>query len=257
MGLKYKKGETMLALVGLGINGDLTLRGIELIKRAEEVYAEFYTGILEESWKKRIEELSGKRIVVLDREKLESSFLVEKAKKKRIVLLTVGDPLAATTHCTHLYDAKKKGIKVEIVHNSSIFSAAPGKCGLQHYKFGKTATLAYWKKNYEPTSALEIVEWNLKNGLHTLLLLDLDKELGAMDAKTAFLQIEKIGKKIGKRTISNLAVISRLGWKDEKINYGKISKLKKMNLGKPPFCFIIPGKLHFLEEENLQFYSVP
>ncbi|MFA5077485.1 MAG: diphthine synthase [Candidatus Micrarchaeia archaeon] len=242
----------MLSLIGLGISGDLTLRGLDAAKRSDEAYAEMHTGILQDGWLKRMERTIGKKISILEREKLESDFISERAKDRDVALLVPGDPLAATTHYTHVQDAKKAGVEVSVVHNSSIFTAAPGKCGLQHYKFGKTATLAYWRKNYEPTSALEIVGQNQERGLHTLLLLDLDKALGPMGAKTAFIQIKKIEGKLGGKIVDKLVVLSRVGWEDEKISYGKMRELEKKNLGKPPFCFIIPGKLHFAEEENLE-----
>ena len=241
-------------MIGLGVSGDLTLRGKELAKKSDEAYAEVHTGILQEGWQKRMEKTIGKKITLVEREVLESDFIVKRAKEKDVALLVAGDPLAATTHYTHLQDARKAGIEVKVVHNSSIFTAAPGKAGLQHYKFGKTATLAYWRKNYEPVSALEIAEQNRKNGLHTLLLLDLDKDMGPMGAKTAFSQIGKMEEKLGRKIISKLAVLSRVGWDDEKISYGAVDELKKRNLGKPPFCFIIPGKLHFAEEENLEAF---
>lgn len=244
----------MLCLIGLGISGDITLNGRELAKKADEVYCEFYTGILQKGFKGKLEKLIGKKIKTIKREKLESNFIVKRAVRKNVALLVPGDPLSATTHYTLVQDAKKLGIKIKIVHNSSIFTSATGKCGLQHYKFGKTATLANWKQNYKPVSALEIVEENLKSGLHTLLLLDLD-EGKPMDAKTAFAQIEKIELKLGRKIIGKLIVLSRLGWNDEKIVYGGISELKNVFVGKPPFCFIVPGRLHFAEEENLEEFK--
>lgn len=246
----------MLFLIGLGVSGDLTLRGVELAKKSDELYSEMHTGILQKGWLKKMEKIIGKRISVLEREKLESNFILKKAKEKKIALLVPGDPLAATTHYTHVQDAKKAGIEVKVVHNSSIFTAAPGKAGLQHYKFGKTTTLAYWRRNYQPVSALEIVEENRKNGMHSLILLDLDKSLGPMYAKTAFRQIKKIEEKLGRKVIEKLVVLSRVGWDDEKISYGRIDKLREKNLGKPPFCFIVPGKLHFIEEENLEEFRI-
>lgn len=247
----------MLALIGMGISGDLTLRGVELAKKCKEVYSETHTGTLQPGWQKRTEKTIGRKIRILEREQLESDFIVGRAKGRKVALLVPGDPLAATTHYTHVQDARKAGVEVKVVHNSSIFTAAPGKAGLQHYKFGKTATLAYWRKNYEPVSALEVVEENLRNGLHTLLLLDLDKTLGPMAAKAAFSQIEKMEGKLGRKVVGKLVVLSRVGWKDEKISYGTVAELKARNaeLGKPPFCFIIPGKLHFAEEENLQEFA--
>ena len=62
----------MLALIGLGISGDLTLRGKELAEKADEVYAEMHTGVLQNEWIRRMEELLGKSITILEREKLEA-----------------------------------------------------------------------------------------------------------------------------------------------------------------------------------------
>jgi len=241
----------MLSLVGLGIAYDITLEGLEEAKSADELYLESYTMPIEEKEISKLEKAIGKKMVRLPREKVESTFLVERAKEHNTVLLVVGDPLAATTHISLLIDAKKAGIPIKIIHNSSILSAALGKSGLQPYRFGKTVTLAYWRKNYEPVSPLQLIEQNLSLDMHTLLLLDLDPELGPMDAKTALEQLEKMEKKYGKRVFGKLVVLSRLGHPDEKITFGTREGLKKKNLGKPPFCFCIPAKLHPIEEEYI------
>jgi diphthine synthase len=240
-----------LSLVGLGIAYDITLAGLEEAKAADELYLESYTMPIEEKEISKLEKAIGKKMVRLPREKVESKFLVERAKERNACLLVVGDPLSATTHVSLLIDAKKAGVQVKIIHNSSILSAAPGKSGLQPYRFGKTVTLAYWRKNYEPVSPLQLIEQNLSMDMHTLLLLDLDPELGPMDAKTALEQLEKMEKKYGKRVFGKLVVLSRVGHPDEKITYGTRAELKSKNLGKPPFCFCIPAKLHPIEEEYL------
>jgi diphthamide biosynthesis methyltransferase len=51
--------------------------------------------------------------------------------------------------------------------------------------------------------------------------------------------------------IGKIVLCSRLGTKDSKIFYKNIENLKKLNV-KKPYCFIIPSKLHFLEEEILK-----
>lgn len=241
----------MLSLVGLGIAYDITLEGLREAKEAEELYLEAYTMPIEEKEISKLEKSMGKKMARLSREKVESKFLVERAKECKVVLLVVGDPLAATTHISLAIDAKKAGVPLKIIHNSSILSAAPGKSGLQPYRFGKTVTLAYWRKNYEPTSPLKLIEENLSLDMHTLLLLDLDPECGPMDAKAALEQLEKMEKKYGKRVFEKLVVLSRVGHPDEKITYGTREQLKTKNLGKPPFCFCIPAKLHPIEEEYL------
>lgn len=241
----------MLSLVGLGIAYDITLEGLNEAKKADELYLESYTMPIEEKEISRLEKAVGRKFTRLSRDKVESKFLVERAKEKSVCLLVVGDPLSATTHISLLIDAKKAKIAVKIIHNSSILSAALGKSGLQPYRFGKTVTLAYWRKNYEPISPLQLIEQNLSMDMHTLLLLDLDPELGPMDAKFALEQIEKMEKKYGKKVFDDLVVLSRVGHPDEKITVGSRSKLKSKNLGKPPFCFCIPAKLHPAEEEYL------
>jgi len=115
----------MLSLVGLGIAYDPTLEGLKEAKAADELYLESYTMPMEEKEIAELEKAIGKRMIRLAREKVEGSFLIQKAKEKSVCLLVVGDPLSATTHISLLMDAKKAGIPARIVHNSSILSAAP------------------------------------------------------------------------------------------------------------------------------------
>lgn len=241
----------MLSLVGLGIAYDITLEGLSEAKKCDELYLESYTMPIEDKEIAKLEKAIGRKAVHLPRDKVESPFLIQQAKSKSVCLLVVGDPLAATTHISLLIDAKRAGVSVRIVHNSSVLSAALGKSGLQPYRFGKTATLAYWRKNYEPISPLQLIEQNLSLDMHTLLLLDVDPELGPMDAKAALEQIEKMEKKYGKRVFDRLIILSRVGHPDEKITCGTREELKKKDLGKPPFCFAIPARLHPVEEEYL------
>ncbi|MDD5096699.1 MAG: diphthine synthase [Candidatus ainarchaeum sp.] len=247
----------MLSLVGLGVAYDITLEGLSEAKKSDELYLESYTMPMEEKEISRLEKIAGRKFMRLPRDKVESKFLVERAKENKVCLLVVGDPLSATTHAALLIDAKKAGIPVRVIHNSSILSAAPGKSGLQPYRFGKTVTLAYWRKNYEPVSPLQLIEQNLSMGMHTLLLLDLDPLLGPMDARAALDQLDRMEKKYGKKVFSELVVLSRVGHPDEKISFGTRASLKKKNLGKPPSCFCIPAKLHPVEEECLSLLKPP
>ena len=231
----------MLYLIGAGISGDLTLEGVEALKKAEEIYIEVYTNppLLEKM--KEIEKTIGKEMKHIGRNDVESSFLAERAQEKTVALISGGDPLTATTHIVLIMDCKKKNIPVEIVHNSSIYTAAAGKSGLQIYRFGKTASLVNPRPNYKPTSPIDIVKKNLDMDMHSLVLLDTEPE--PMDAKTALDMLSGFGMAV---------VLSRLGENDEKISYGAIDELKKKDLGKPPFSIIIPAKLHVIEEEYLE-----
>ena len=55
----------MLSFVGLGLSrNDISIKAIEEIKKADEVYAEFYTGRICDGIEK-IEEITGRKIKVI------------------------------------------------------------------------------------------------------------------------------------------------------------------------------------------------
>ncbi|MBI5227260.1 diphthine synthase [Candidatus Micrarchaeota archaeon] len=241
-----------LFLIGSGVSFDLTLEGIRLLKECDEVFIETYTNPIEQTKIKALERLIGKPIVLLERTHLESSYLVNKAKSSKIGIIASGDPLTATTHITLVIEAKQKGVLVKVIHNSSIYSVAPARSGLQIYRFGKTASLVNPRENYKPTSSLDIIRENLSRNLHTLVLLDTEPK--PMEALAALQMLKEFDS-----LCSGFVVLSRAGCDDEKIVYGKISELikqseiknEKIDLGKPPFAIIVPAKLHPIEEEHL------
>lgn len=249
-----------LILIGTGINFDLTLSAIEELKKCDEIYLERYTNRIENEKINSLEKIINKKIRIIERKEVESNFLINLTKNTEgnVILLVSGDPLIATTHISLMLDAKKTKIETKIIHNSSIYTAAIGKAGLQMYKFGKTCSISTPRENYKPTSWFDIITQNLERDMHTLVLLDTEPE--PMHAKDALDLIESIDQK-NQNILKNkkILVLSRIGEKDEKITYGEIEKLKKMDsdkLGKPPFAIIIPGKLHDVEQDFLEFLNV-
>lgn len=229
-----------LILIGTGVAFDLTQAGLEALKTCGEAFIETYTNPIEPERISELERIAGKRIGLLGRDRLESDYLVEKAKSSDVCVLASGDPLTATTHITLVIEARRKKIPVRVIHNSSIHSIAPARSGLQMYRFGKTASLVNPRPNYKPTSSLEVIRENLKRDLHTLVLLD--TEPMPMEAKDA---LEMLG------GFDSAIVLSRVAFDDEKITYGKIAELKRKGLGRAPFTLIIPAKLHPVEQEFL------
>ncbi len=229
-----------LTLIGTGVSFDLTLAGFEALKSCDNAYIETYTNPIDQNRIQNLEQKLGKKIELLSREQLESSYLVNIAKSKDICLLVSGDPLTATTHITLLIDAKEMGVGVHVIHNSSIYSTAPARCGLQIYRFGKTASLVNPRPNYKPTSSLEIIRENLKRDLHSLVLLDTEPK--PMEAKNALEMLSEFDSAI---------VLSCVASDEEKIIFGKINEIKNKSLGKAPFTIIIPAKLHPVEEDYL------
>lgn len=235
----------MLILVGLGVCGDITKEGLEVVKKADIVYAEFYTLPFPKDTRDAL--LRKYKPTVLERRDVESNRLINEAKNKNVVLLVGGDPLTATTHISLINEAEKIGIPTRIIHNSSIITVAAGITGLQIYKFGRIATLVNHRENYKPMSALNIISENKRLGMHTLVLLDTEPE--PLDIKNALNMLREFG---------NCVIISQGGCKHQKVYYGNIDTLLKNThkLGNPPFCIVIPGKLHFLEEECLNRFRL-
>ncbi|MFH1785177.1 MAG: diphthine synthase [Candidatus Micrarchaeota archaeon] len=233
-----------LFLVGLGVSLDITMAGLDALKQSDEVYVECYTNPIDNKKITELERLINKPITQLKREQLESSFLVNKAKNSKVCILVSGDPLTATTHITLVLEARQKEVDVEVIHNSSIYSVAPARSGLQIYKFGKTASLVNPRPNYKPISSLDIIKENLVRNLHTLVLLDTEPE--PMDAKIALEMLSEFEMAI---------VLSKVGHVDEKISFGKIKDLKEKYLGNTPFSIIIPAKFHDIEEEYLNIFK--
>src|SRR3989339_611064 len=216
----------MLCLVGLGLGNefDISLRGLNVINSCDTVYLEGYTGVFERL--SALEDLIGKSIMVLSREDVEStSEFIRDAKKSNVALLVQGDPLSATTHVTVLLDCIRMGVKYMVVNSSSVFTAV-ARTGLSLYKFGKTVSIPFPQKDYDPKSFYELIKQNQSINAHTLCLLDVKSD--AHDALTipeALKIIEKIDVKGFLK--SKLIGCARLGFKDEVIKFGSLASLKK------------------------------
>ncbi len=259
-----------LFLVGLGLcdENDASARAIELLRTCRTVFAENYTNLMREGTLRRLEEKIGRKIILLGREEVEGEKkIIEACALGPAALLVPGDPMTATTHNSLMMEARKKGIAVHILHAASIFSAAPGAAGLQVYKMGKTATITYWRENYEPVSFIDPIAENMARGAHTLCLLDIDPKLGPMKPSLALELIEKAQEKKAKEArqpakpvlapSTPLFVLWHVGWPDEKIWAGKKEDYpygpeKKEDEPAGPAVILIPGKMHFSEEESWQ-----
>lgn len=249
-----------LSFIGLGIANErsVPLSGLDRMKEAGIIHAEFFTSILEEGSIQRLEELVGKKINVLDREEVEEKGSVMRSLEEvdRVCFLTAGDPLTATTHQEIRSDAIRKGVRVEIINSGSIYIAAAGMAGLQHYKFGRATTLAIPEGNYFPTSPLDVIIENLERGLHSLVLLDIQAHRGrymtADEGAGIILEMVRKAQTSLIREKTMAVAVLRAGRDDGAVIYSDLSSLSKMDTGPPPHCLIIPGKLHFMEEEILE-----
>ena len=247
----------MLWFIGLGISGTKSIpnEAIDILSKADIVYLEQFTspiGKLELSKIKKMingEYKSAKRWFVED-----GNEILQNAKKKKVVLLSYGDPYIATTHIELRTRAINEKIKTRSIHASSSLTSMIGECGLHFYKIGRIATIMSDMKSL--TTPYYVIYKNIIEGNHTVLLLEYNQDkdffLNPKDALIGLIETEK-GQRRNVITDSSYAIVaSRIGFKDQTIISGKISNLKKLDFGKPPHTIIITGRLHFTESDALK-----
>lgn len=251
-----------LNIVGIGLadEKDITVKGLELVKKSDVIYLESYTSKLAVPVS-ALEKFYGKKVELADRKLVETDAeekLLKPAKNKEVTLLVIGDALSATTHIDLLQRANGMNIKTNVVHNASVLTAI-GATGLQLYKFGKTASIPFSHGDYEPETPYAILAENLSIGAHTLFLLDLKPDENKfMTVNDALRYLQKLEVKNGKGLMKDSTLVvgcARLGASDQKIIAGKVKDVVKQDFGAPVQCLIIPGKLHFVEEEALKRFQ--
>lgn len=240
----------MLTFVGLGLWNakDVSVKGFEAVREADEVYVEFYTSKLVSSIDE-MEEFFGRKIIELKRSDLEenSRLLIERAKDRNVVLLVPGDPMIATTHSALRLDAERSGVRTRIIHGASIISAVCGLTGLHNYRFGKSATVS-WHKSETP---VKVVNANRSIDAHTLLFLDLHPE--PMTVKQAVEQLISVDDSM--KDVYAVG-IARAGSDDAVIKCNKLKALKNFDFGKPLHVMVVLAKtLHFMEFECLREFA--
>ncbi len=248
-----------LTFIGLGLydEKDISLKGIEAAREAESVYSEFYTSNLAGCNIEDVEEQLDKDVSILSRKEVENDAVpVNEAKNKKVVFLTAGDPMAATTHIDLRLRAEKEGIETKIIHSSSIFSAVPSQLGLQHYKFGRTVTLPFNRSEEDyPSSPYKNIKENRDRGLHTLVLLDIDSEnkryMKVKEGIEALLDLEE---RLGQGVIDEetlLAGLARVGSARPEIKADYPDKLRSHGFGGGLHSLVVFGDLHFMEIDSL------
>lgn len=251
----------MLHLIGIGLadEKDISVKGLEIVRSSDLIYLENYTSLLQ-CTKEDLERFYGKKITPLSRKDGEEGAekIIEEARTKEVAFLVIGDPFSATTHIELFRLAKEKRIPVQVIHNASVLTAV-GETGLQLYNFGKTTSIPFPEHVPNVETPYLVLQQNLSLGLHTLFLLDLDPEQGKFLTIREALQIlQRIEEKKKENLISEKTMViacARLGSKDSVIKAGTVTKLKTINFGKPPYCLVIPGKLHFIEEEMIKMWK--
>ncbi|WP_340818649.1 diphthine synthase [Methanolobus sp. WCC4] len=251
----------MLTFIGLGLfdEKDISLKGLEAIKNADMVFAEFYTSRLMGSTIERLEELYGKKVNVLSREDVEISpdWLAE-AKDRDVAFLTGGDTMVSTTHVDLRLRAKDLGIDTKLIHGASIASAICGLSGLQNYRFGKSSTIPHPFTSSRGITVVsetpyDTIKLNKEHNMHTLVFLDIDKDKGYMTVNQALELLLKVEDKRGEGIMENAVAvgIARAGSDEPVVKAGYAHVLKDEDFGEPLHILVVPASLHFIEAEAL------
>ncbi|MBS3116833.1 diphthine synthase [Candidatus Woesearchaeota archaeon] len=248
-----------LYLIGLGLadQKDISVKGLEIVKSADFIYLENYTSVLQCS-KEDLEQFYNQKIILADREFTEQKTkeIIQQAKTKKVAFLVIGDPFSATTHIELFRLAQENNLKVKIINNASVLTAV-GITGLQLYKFGKTTSIPFDNNDLE--TPYQVLKDNLSLGLHTLFLLDLKPEENRfMTLNEAIGILESIELKKKEKIIQDNTLVigcARLGTDQFKVKVSHLKDVKSVDFGLPPHSLIIPGKLHFMEEEVLKFFK--
>lgn len=268
----------MLYLVGLGLSdvSDITVKGLEVVKKAKRVYLEAYTSILMTADVSKLVEYYGRDVELADREMVESESdkILDGAETDDVVFLVVGDPYGATTHTDLVLRARELGIKTQIIHNASIMNAI-GCTGVQLYTFGQAVSLVFFTETWRPDSFYEKVQENRKLGLHTLLLLDIKvKEQTLeniawgrkiyepprfMSIKTAAEQLLEVQENRGELNYdpqTPCIAVSRVGSPTQVIKAGTLAEMAEYDSGEPLHSLVMLGhRIHDLETEFFMDYA--
>ncbi|KAF2218599.1 tetrapyrrole methylase [Elsinoe ampelina] len=270
----------MLYFIGLGLadEKDISVKGLEIVKRAERVYLEAYTAILLVE-KDALESFYGRSVTIADREMVESSSdqILADADKVDVAFLVVGDPFSATTHTDLLLRCRQSTppIPVRTLPAASILTGV-GCTGLSLYNFGQTVSMVFFTDNWRPMSFYDRVAENVKLGLHTLVLLDIkvkEPDLAMLARgkvvyeKPRFMTVAQCAQQLveteevkgeGICGPEKLAVgVARVGADDQEIVAGTLGELSEVDMGRPLHSLVLVGsRTHDMEREFVREYAV-
>ncbi|MBU0930357.1 MAG: diphthine synthase [Nanoarchaeota archaeon] len=236
----------MLNIIGIGLSHkNITEEIKEIVKKSDYAYFENYTSKYNISVNE-LEILLDKKLIVANRSLVENSNeILENSKTENVSLLIIGDIFMATTHTAIYLEAKKLNIDIKLIHNVSILNLVSDS-GLSLYNFGKITSIPFNNENIE--EPFKIFEENKKMNLHTLFLLDLDPE------NDKYMTINQALNYLLRKVKDEEYAIacSALGTDNQEIRYDKMKNLINLKFDKYPQCIVIPGKLHFIEQEILE-----
>jgi diphthine synthase len=276
-----------IILIGIGLGGinGMTVEAIDAAKSADTRRYEAYTALWKDNALIELESEVGKITKIMRPEIEDPKELFALATNEVVALLIVGDPLQATTHVDLQLRAIEVGIPCTIIHGVSITSLVTGAIGLSNYRFGRQTTLTYPYQGWIATSPLEVIAFNQIQGLHTLVLLDLDStgegagKQNPMQPKDAVSVIQQMSNKLNGelsemsqsttleklkfescknivQCIDDLPAIlcTDIGTDEQQIRFLTVGSLATAPEGRL-HCLVIPAELGEVERQALKRWS--
>jgi diphthine synthase len=252
----------MLIFIGLGLydERDISVKGLDAVRAADRVYAEFYTSRLMGATKETLEAFYGRKIHLLSRQQVEvDPVWLDEAQDKDVALLVGGDAMVSTTHLDLRLRAAKMGIKTKVIHSSSIVTAVSGLCGLQNYRFGRSTTIPFpyisRSKRIIPETPYMVLKENLERNLHTMLFLDIQRDpveryMTVNEGAALLLEMQEVSAEKLLDGVLGIG-IARAGSDDAVVKADLLLRLQSYDFGGPLHILIVPAKLHFMEAQAL------
>jgi len=260
-----------LWLIGIG-PGDLdhmTERARGVARGCSKRYLEGYTAVLPPKEEDRLESVVGPWEKLMRDEVEGAEELLASAREESVALLVVGDPMQATTHIDLEDRCVEQGIGFHVIPGLSATALAVSLSGMQSYRFGRQVTLPFAASDYLPTSPLKMLCNNFENGLHSLVLLDLDptgmgvEQPRPMSPAEAVGLLERMAERLaeeegGRRGRLELPVkqwngilLSDLGTEEERVLSGHLDDLSGQK-GGMVHAFILPAEFSGMEEDAFE-----
>jgi len=247
----------------------MTERARGVARGCSKRYLEGYTAVLPPKEEGRLESVVGPWEKLMRDEVEGAEELLASARGESVALLVVGDPMQATTHIDLEDRCVEQGIGFHVIPGLSATALAVSLSGMQSYRFGRQVTLPFAASDYLPTSPLKMLCNNFENGLHSLVLLDLDPTGMGLEQPRPMSPAEAVGllERMAERLVEgedgrrgrlelpvtqwNGILLSDLGTEEERVLSGLLGDLSGQK-GGMVHAFILPAEFSGMEEDAFE-----
>jgi uroporphyrinogen III methyltransferase/synthase len=245
-------GKVYLVGAGPGSPGFITLRGIEVLKKADVVLYDrlvhpYLLNFAPQARKIYCGKKPGKH--AWDQERINAVLIEEARKGNTVVRLKGGDPFIFGRGGEEVVALSKAHIPFEVIPGVSSAIGVPASLGIPLTHRGRSSTLAIVTGRQDPTSPTLPIDWESVSSFETIVIL--------MGVKALPEIVEKILKKKPPKT--PVTIITWGTFPQQKVvegTLGDIVEKSKREKVKPP-SIIVVGEVVNLSQELISFKNFP